>query len=300
LTVSGGVGIAKTLYVGKNITYGTAASGGAYGYLKSYTADGSESLYFASNRTKNSSIQFQTLMHVAEHATTGELNPASFKLLNVIYNTNDSWKGTLITYLNMYHVVDDAHYSVWSSGGRINLQDRGAGDTTISVDGKVQADGFIPFTGAHVGFTKDINAVDGDILIDNIILLKRHISDTISEAMVSSVPNQKGAIGVLAGRPTEVPRKFFDETSDAYIEPSLLVGSEYIHMNALGEGQINVCGENGNIEKGDLIVTSSIPGKGMRQSDDIVRSYTVAKAREAVSFSSPSEVKMIACIYMCG
>jgi hypothetical protein len=71
-------------------------------------------------------------------------------------------------------------------------------------------------------------------------------------------------------------------------------------MNALGEGQINVCGENGNIEKGDLIVTSAIPGKGMRQSDDIVRSYTVAKARESVSFSSTSEVKMIACIYMCG
>jgi hypothetical protein len=300
LTVAGGVGIAKTLEVGKNINYGYAGSAGSYGNFKSFSTNGSESIYLASNRTKNNSVQFQTLVHLAEHATTGELNPANFKLLNVIYNTNDTWKGTLTTYLNMYHVANDAHYSVWSSGGRINLQDRGAGDTTISVDGKVQADGFIPFTGAHVGFTKDINAVDGDILIDNIILLRRHISDTISEAMVSSVPNQKGAIGVLAGRPTEVPRKFFDETSDAYIEPSLLVSSEYIHMNALGEGQINVCGENGNIEKGDLIVTSAIPGKGMRQSDDIVRSYTVAKARESVSFSSTSEVKMIACIYMCG
>jgi hypothetical protein len=61
-----------------------------------------------------------------------------------------------------------------------------------------------------------------------------------------------------------------------------------------------VCGENGNIQAGDLIVSSSIPGKGMRQADDIIRSYTVAKARESVTFDSPTQVKMIACIYHCG
>ncbi|MFZ4589330.1 MAG: hypothetical protein ACOYNG_10110, partial [Terrimicrobiaceae bacterium] len=56
--------------------------------------------------------------------------------------------------------------------------------------------------------------------------------------------------------------------------------------NALGEGQINVCGESGDIEAGDLIVTSSVRGKGMRQADDVVRNYTVARAREACVFSS--------------
>jgi hypothetical protein len=71
-------------------------------------------------------------------------------------------------------------------------------------------------------------------------------------------------------------------------------------VNALGEGQINVCGEGGDIQAGDLIVTSSIPGKGMKQADDIVRSITVAKARESVTFSSPTEVKQIACIYLSG
>ena len=69
---------------------------------------------------------------------------------------------------------------------------------------------------------------------------------------------------------------------------------------ALGEGQVNVCGEGGDLESGDLIVTSSIPGKGMRQADDLVRSYTVAKSRESVTFSSPSEIKQVACIYLCG
>ena len=73
-----------------------------------------------------------------------------------------------------------------------------------------------------------------------------------------------------------------------------------IVINALGEGAVNVCGENGDIAPGDLIVTSNTPGKGMKQADDIVRGYTVAKAREAVTFASASEVKLVACIYLCG
>jgi hypothetical protein len=73
-----------------------------------------------------------------------------------------------------------------------------------------------------------------------------------------------------------------------------------VQVNAVGEGQINVCGEAGDIQAGDLIVASSTVGKGMKQSDNIVRSITVAKARESVSFSSPTDVQMIACIYLGG
>jgi hypothetical protein len=71
-------------------------------------------------------------------------------------------------------------------------------------------------------------------------------------------------------------------------------------MNALGEGQISVCGEGGDFEAGDYVTTSSMPGKGMRQADDVQRNYTVAKVREAVQFDSPDQVKLVACIYLCG
>ena len=73
-----------------------------------------------------------------------------------------------------------------------------------------------------------------------------------------------------------------------------------ITINALGEGQINVCGEGGNLLPGDLITTSSTSGKGMRQADDVVRASSVAKCREAVTFDSPDQVRMVACIYLCG
>jgi hypothetical protein len=48
-------------------------------------------------------------------------------------------------------------------------------------------------------------------------------------------------------------------------------------VNAVGEGGIWVCNKNGDIKNGDLITTCEIEGLGMKQNDDIVRSFTVAK-----------------------
>jgi hypothetical protein len=93
--------------------------------------------------------------------------------------------------------------------------------------------------------------------------------------------------------------KSYVQVMQPYYEPDCQVYN-IMAVNALGEGQINVCGEGGDIQAGDLIVTSSIPGKGMKQADDILRAITVAKARESVTFSSPTEVKQIACIYLSG
>ena len=69
---------------------------------------------------------------------------------------------------------------------------------------------------------------------------------------------------------------------------------------AVGEGQVQVCNEGGDLAIGDLIVTSSTAGVGMKQSDDTVHSYTVARCREAVTFSGPGDIQTVACIYHCG
>jgi hypothetical protein len=129
------------------------------------------------------------------------------------------------------------------------------------------------------------------------------------------MPNQKAALGVVSMEPRPLsdfaPKAYIkgweeDPVTGEYEQVNIPCYEEHcelynlIAVNALGEGQINVCGENGDIEAGDLIVTSSMPGKGMKQADDIVRSYTVARSREAITFSSPTEVKMIACIFLSG
>jgi hypothetical protein len=38
----------------------------------------------------------------------------------------------------------------------------------------------------------------------------------------------------------------------------------------------------------------------MKQTDDVIRSTTVAKARENVTFATATEQKQIACIYLAG
>lgn len=183
-----------------------------------------------------------------------------------------------------------------------------------------------PFTGSHDCLLPKTESVEqGDILVDVALIYKKDISNTLFSVTKSTAPNQCG-IGVYIGVEqlvaSDPPAAFMDNVNtidegpvydpegnylyNKYIATAvpefygIVDGYDLAAMNAVGEGQVNVCGENGNINRGDLIVTSSMVGKGMKQADDIVRSYTVAKARESVTFASPTEVKQIACIYMCG
>ena len=171
-----------------------------------------------------------------------------------------------------------------------------------------------PFTGNHdILIPIDQTLEEGTLVVDVQCIARNNWSNALFQVAPSTVANQAGARGVFVGqlRPlssvkppafishwvnegtTSVP--VMTEQYEA-IKDNYWFGS----MNSIGEGQIQVCGENGNIEVDTLIVTSNTAGVGMAQSDDIIRSKTVAKAREAVTFSSPEEVKIVACIYLCG
>jgi hypothetical protein len=161
-----------------------------------------------------------------------------------------------------------------------------------------------PFTGGHDGLV-EANAIfdAGDIIVDVRLAHRHNISNTIFINELSSAPVQKAVVGVAVG-PSQ-PLGFYNtpaalQKMDPREYMDLAEQYDRFAFNAVGEGQVNVCGEGGDISAGDLIVTSSIRGKGMKQQDDIVRAHTVAKARESVSFGSPDEVKQIACIYLCG
>jgi hypothetical protein len=203
----------------------------------------------------------------------------------------------------------------------LNTNGNGAGSNTAGLVGAANgydfyADGagtnYGPFTGTHDALTDpNDNFTIGDIVVDSQLVRRNGISSAITLVKTSTSANQKAALGVICAEqhPFEnnIPAVYmsgFDEetglpvpTAEYEIDKQTY---NLVAVNALGEGQINVCGEGGNIEAGDLIVTSSLPGKGMKQSDDIVRAITVAKARESVTFASQTEVKQIACIYLCG
>jgi hypothetical protein len=162
--------------------------------------------------------------------------------------------------------------------------------------------GYGPFTGAHDALIAFNSVVEeGDIVCDVAIRIKATVSDTLAEVARSVSPKQKTVLGVVA---TKLPYDT-NHIPGTCLSISELVqyitGFDQLIINSVGEGQINVCKDGGNIEAGDYICSSSRPGKGMKQGDDLLHNYTVAKARETAIWSdSEDDIRMIACTYHCG
>jgi hypothetical protein len=240
--------------------------------------------------------------------------------LNVVnaYNTNNG--GGAARFTSRYGFTADFAIQVNAANPNASLKNcaiaaSGASGGGIAYIGVTGANGgyagyaaagtWSPFTGSHDGLIAKGTPIEvGDILIDSECIVTK-VSDSLTIVEPSSTPNQVGAIGVLVSqRPllAGVPAALMEGkviTDPAYVD-TLAETYDNTVINGVGEGAVNVCGENGDINIGDFIVTSSIPGKGMKQADNVMRSYTIARARQAVTFSSPTEVKLVACIYLCG
>jgi hypothetical protein len=171
-----------------------------------------------------------------------------------------------------------------------------------------------PFTGNHdILLPIAQTLTEGAIVVDVQCIARNDWSNAIFEVAASTSANQAGARGVFVGqlRPLSsvTPPAFIDHWVEVDNVSIPVMTAQYDaikndywfgSMNSIGEGQIQVCGENGNISVDTLLVTSSTTGVAMAQSDDVIRSKTVAKAREAIVFASPTEVKIVACIYLGG
>lgn len=193
-----------------------------------------------------------------------------------------------------------------SSGGHAVL---GASSGNGSYAGLAITGTWSPFTGSHPGLlSKSETPEVGDIIVDGAVVAKA-IDDVICYATRSSAPNQP-AVGAYTHRyamdgDTLTPALGLRGTGSGGVLTDeqwdvLKAAHDFCVINSIGEGCINVCGEGGDITAGDLIVTSSMRGKGMRQLDDYLRSYTVARAREGHVFASPTDTAQIACIYVSG
>lgn len=168
----------------------------------------------------------------------------------------------------------------------------GSGDGQMNI-----TDGYLPFTGIHIAFLKHgVEFAVGDIVYSKQVLYKHDISNTLLEIDITTTENKKSVFGVI-NKVAEYENYLDFDMKTWYNYQEQFIG---INVNSVGEGCVNVCGLNGNIEAGDLITSSILRGKGMKQSDDIVRNYTVAKSTEDVTFDFPEQVKTIACTYMCG
>ncbi len=178
----------------------------------------------------------------------------------------------------------------------------------------IQSGAAFPFTAGHDALQLLTEAVPevGDLMVDVDLIAAPSVNDCITAMTPSTSANQNGVVGVFVGIAGNqfVPAALgmYTENTDGamtlfVMKPEFAdIYDTYrpIGINAIGEGKVNVCGQGGNIAIGDLICASDTAGKGMKQGDDLYHSYTVAKSRQAVTFSSPDEVVQIACIYVSG
>ena len=173
------------------------------------------------------------------------------------------------------------------------------GNLRGGIDSEVVYD---PFTGSHPTSIDEStlnNIRQGMILSSTGNVIYRQeggISNAWVESTVTSQPKDKAIVGV------------YNKPSAWGVAGNYSPTDAQLHTyNALGEGQILVTDAGGNIETGDYICSSDRYGHGMRQDDDLLHNYTVAKATEALSFDSvPVDPELgyksilIACTYHCG
>tara|TARA_Y100001938_G_scaffold8286_1_gene10150 strand:+ start:526 stop:2625 length:2100 start_codon:yes stop_codon:yes gene_type:complete len=160
-----------------------------------------------------------------------------------------------------------------------------------SINGEVN---YSPFTGQHNTLVPSGSIRQGMILKSTGEVFYR---TTVSNAWVvtetTTVEKDKAVTGVYAGL--------------AISAEESVVGEELAAYNAVGEGSILVTDAGGNIETGDYICSSNNLGHGMKQDDDLLHNYTVAKANEPIDFSTVEvdpelgfKSFLLACTYHCG
>ena len=152
------------------------------------------------------------------------------------------------------------------------------------------------------GVVSDYTAEDIASKLEVDTLFYDTVAITTMEDIVTEELDAEGEIvEVIVQQPrTEYVRVLKDGYADT-VAGILAEASALVYTNSVGEGGINVCSEGGNIAVGDYICSSNVLGKGMKQDDDLLHNYTVAKALEAVDWSTEElTTKMIACTYHCG
>lgn len=156
---------------------------------------------------------------------------------------------------------------------------------------------FVNFTGQHRCFVNgieqfNIHDYEGLIVVSDqnqYASMNAKNNITINESLplvsVSKNASDKRSFGVISLVSDAV---HIDETTATQLKER---GDLRLEINSVGEGAIWVSDIGGALEAGDYITTSSVLGYGMKQNDDILRNYTVAKITMDCDFSQPSVIE---------
>ena len=174
-----------------------------------------------------------------------------------------------------------------------NLHFRFKGASKGYIDGTTNVSN-IDFTGQHRNqYEFNNNENFPGLIVCSQGIYKNLTEHTISKPLInealpvvelSTKRNQKSVWGVISEE-EDINSNERAYSSGAFV--TILTKKENdnrLIINSLGEGAIWVCNINGNLENGDYITSCEIPGYGMRQDDDLLHNYTVAKITQDCNF----------------
>ena len=170
-------------------------------------------------------------------------------------------------------------------------------------DKTYSAGGYSPFTGSHIVYSKDKTLKQGMVVSSNDAWCI-NIDQTLIHIEKAKL-KAKNVVGVVSYVKNTLMdnienNPMIKEEHKPYIDYMKNNGFFEVEINSLGEGGILVSSTNGNIGNGDYLVSDN-RGYAMKQDDDLLHNYTVAKALESVDWSKETTTsKMIACTYHCG
>jgi len=107
------------------------------------------------------------------------------------------------------------------------------------------------------------------------------ISSTLPTVRLADKKNDSKVFGAFVAE-TPLPQDHW------YIQqnPDRISQERFGTVNALGEGRVWVTDIYGNIDAGDYVTTSEIPGYGGKQSDDLLHNYTFGKVTESINWDT--------------
>ena len=170
----------------------------------------------------------------------------------------------------------------------------------------------VNFTGGHPYLlSKRTNANPlGMLVTEGDIESKTNLSSVLGYASCSTSPRDTSCVGTVSDierlATSDESHSLYGLTQSREVEVKNKFNIAIV--NAVGDGLMWVCSESGDIAKGNWLCSSSTVGHAMRQTDEetgmyekYFTDYTVAKARESVTWADePSDKKLIAVYYKGG
>jgi hypothetical protein len=258
-------------------------SGQEFAQANTSSADGI-ALICGYNRTDNRQLWIGDSTKLAVNATNPVVNISNNSIGCIATN------GTTLLDFNVgssMTIKGNKNVEVWGgtvttiiNGNRVTLNF--TGQHRVISDKALYSSNYIGYIVQSCGKYKDINSkYHQENIKQNIV-----INDALPVVELSTKAYGKSVFGVISDRLEEdnSDNRKYNVGNFISVYPKE-IGDDRLIVNGCGEGSIWVSDYNGPLENGDYITTSPIPGIGMRQDDDLLHNYTVAKITMHCDFS---------------